>query len=277
MHNHLKDCIPDVGPLHSFWCFAFERCNGILEKMQMSWKAPEIQLIHKFSNLQALVTTQHMQTLPIELQECFVKMKQEKMAVPVAITDSSLVLKYESNTLCVADEVCAKKYAFQTPLSPRREKYFTEASRDALSNMYTAIYGKENVVKVPLRYEEFYQLQVLQSYFSSSKSRTSRSAAVLAARPSPCGILTGRRPTANDVRVGTIEFFISHKPTINEADDREGVHVTTPHLLAQVKWFQDHPQKYSLKNGVVLASAVYELTSFIPVSRIITQCASTYN
>lgn len=36
MHCHLSDCIMDVGPLHSFWCFSFERYNGILEKMQKS-------------------------------------------------------------------------------------------------------------------------------------------------------------------------------------------------------------------------------------------------
>ena len=30
MHCHLKSCIEDYGPLHSFWLFAFERYNGIL-------------------------------------------------------------------------------------------------------------------------------------------------------------------------------------------------------------------------------------------------------
>lgn len=28
---HLKVCIYDYGPLHSFWLFSFERLNGILE------------------------------------------------------------------------------------------------------------------------------------------------------------------------------------------------------------------------------------------------------
>jgi len=56
MHCRLSDYIMDVGPLHSFWCFSFERYNGILEKMQKSWQAPEIQLIHKFTSLQTLVS-----------------------------------------------------------------------------------------------------------------------------------------------------------------------------------------------------------------------------
>ena len=27
---HLKECIIDYGPVHEFWCFGFERFNGIL-------------------------------------------------------------------------------------------------------------------------------------------------------------------------------------------------------------------------------------------------------
>lgn len=30
LHCHLKDIIKDYGPIHSFWCFSFERYNGIL-------------------------------------------------------------------------------------------------------------------------------------------------------------------------------------------------------------------------------------------------------
>lgn len=30
MSLHLKDCITDFGPTYSFWCFSFERYNGIL-------------------------------------------------------------------------------------------------------------------------------------------------------------------------------------------------------------------------------------------------------
>ena len=47
--------IVDVGPLYSFWCFSFERYNGILEGMQKTWQAPEIQLFKKVLNLQAIL------------------------------------------------------------------------------------------------------------------------------------------------------------------------------------------------------------------------------
>ena len=265
------------GPLHSFWCFSFERYNGMLEKMQKSWKAPEIQLIHKFSNLQALACSEVSQDIPIELKQCLVKMKHEKTSLPNAVIDSFSLLKYENNTVCSTHEVCATKYSFQQPLTPIREKYFTEIVRDALNDMYCAIYGKEFVVQVPLRYEEFYQLKIFKSVLSTSKSRSSKSTAVIAAWPSPSGILTGRKPMPDDVRVGTIEYFFSHQPTILLCEGDANRAVATPHLLARVKWFQDHPQKFLLKNGIVIASTVYEseqCSTFIPVSRIITQCAT---
>ena len=30
LHGHLQDCILDYGPVFSFWCFSFERYNGIM-------------------------------------------------------------------------------------------------------------------------------------------------------------------------------------------------------------------------------------------------------
>ena len=30
LHGHLLECVQDYGPVYSFWCFSFERYNGIL-------------------------------------------------------------------------------------------------------------------------------------------------------------------------------------------------------------------------------------------------------
>ena len=34
MHLHLRECLLDYGPVFSFWCFSFERYNGILGSFQ---------------------------------------------------------------------------------------------------------------------------------------------------------------------------------------------------------------------------------------------------
>ena len=53
---HLKDIMLDYGPVHGYWCFSFERYNGILEAMNKSWVNPEKQLLFKFLDLQLVNT-----------------------------------------------------------------------------------------------------------------------------------------------------------------------------------------------------------------------------
>ena len=36
MHGHLKDVVLDYGPIHEFWCYSFERFNGVLGKQPSS-------------------------------------------------------------------------------------------------------------------------------------------------------------------------------------------------------------------------------------------------
>jgi hypothetical protein len=47
MHAHLKACIEDYGPIHSFWVFAFERYNGILESLPNN-RCIEPQIMQRF-------------------------------------------------------------------------------------------------------------------------------------------------------------------------------------------------------------------------------------
>ena len=48
LRGHLKECIEDYGPVYSFWCFAFERYNGILGSACFNNRSIEIQLMRKF-------------------------------------------------------------------------------------------------------------------------------------------------------------------------------------------------------------------------------------
>ena len=46
LHLHLKDTFRDFGPSHSFWCFPFERYNGILGSYPTNNKAVEVQFMY---------------------------------------------------------------------------------------------------------------------------------------------------------------------------------------------------------------------------------------
>jgi len=45
---HMKSCVLDFGPVYGFWCFAFERQNGILGAHQTNNRSITIQLMRKF-------------------------------------------------------------------------------------------------------------------------------------------------------------------------------------------------------------------------------------
>ena len=46
-HCHLKDVIPDYGPMHSFWCFSFKRYNRIIGRIVSNNRSIELQLMRK--------------------------------------------------------------------------------------------------------------------------------------------------------------------------------------------------------------------------------------
>ena len=48
LHGHLASCIEDFGPVYSFWLFAFERLNGILESFHTNSHNIPPQIMRKF-------------------------------------------------------------------------------------------------------------------------------------------------------------------------------------------------------------------------------------
>ena len=45
---HLKECILDYGPSHTFWLFGYERYNGDLGQINTNNRTPESTLMQKF-------------------------------------------------------------------------------------------------------------------------------------------------------------------------------------------------------------------------------------
>ena len=55
LHLHLQECLLDYGPAHSFWCFSFERYNGLFGSYHTNQKNIEVQIMRKFINSQMLL------------------------------------------------------------------------------------------------------------------------------------------------------------------------------------------------------------------------------
>ena len=57
-HCHLRDIIVDHGPIYSFWCFSFERYNGIMGSVSTNKRSLELQLMRKLVLSQSLESLQ---------------------------------------------------------------------------------------------------------------------------------------------------------------------------------------------------------------------------
>ena len=55
IHIHLRECFLDYGPPHTFWCFSFERYNGILGSYHTNKRNIECQFMRKFITQQAII------------------------------------------------------------------------------------------------------------------------------------------------------------------------------------------------------------------------------
>ena len=62
---HLRDCCSDFGSIYAFWCFAFERCNGVLGSFQTNNRCIESQIMKKFIFQQQIFKLQ----FPTEFQD----------------------------------------------------------------------------------------------------------------------------------------------------------------------------------------------------------------
>jgi len=162
------------------------------------------------------------------------------------ITDSENLPQYEKNLFAPPKDICALQLPFHNIHPPLKEKILFEEARQHLWNMYNMIYSAENVTHIPLHYKEFNQIEIYNQIYTSSKAHTKRSTTIIAIWPSLTGKILTRDYKTEDVRAGIIEYFMLHTPIIKDQAEKS-------HILAKVKWFDDHVRKNWFKNSIIVA------------------------
>ena len=64
-----SSCLLEYGPSCSFWLFALERLNGILDSVSTNHQAIEIQLMQKFISYQKILKKVNCDNLDYTLEE----------------------------------------------------------------------------------------------------------------------------------------------------------------------------------------------------------------
>ena len=270
MSCHLKECLLDFGPFASFWCFPFERYNGILEDISKSWIQPEKQMFLKFSQKQEL------KFLSTDVKNGFIASVLEHTLTPSAgdyssvgqmETQDMVTIQQVKQFTCLVSRMDALWKPYQCMVPPIKEKFLKDRELHYLSEMYHVLYPTANIAEVPRLYTECKKLMINHEEYISAKARSQRSSTIAAYWPNVLGIDTqGEAP----LRIAQVESFIQH--TLPETADT----VSKTHILAKVQWYGDHPRRNSFHSSITLCSTVFDGESsacYIPVSRIMCRCA----
>lgn len=276
---HLKECLLDFGPFSAFWCFPFERYNGILEGISKSWMQPEKQMFLKFSQkqkLKFLCTDLENDFLNSVAEETLTLVRDDSGSVGQTSAQDLLIMQQTKEFTCAVANMDAEIKTYQCLMPPIKEKYFGDAELGYLREMYKVLYPTAHT-DVPRLYKECKKITINHTEYISTKARSQKSCAIAAKWPGVIGIDSrGEAP----LRIGQVMNFLEHTVTfINSAT----VHVSTAsysktHILARVQWYCDHPRRNYLHSSAILCSTVFDHEScayFIPVSRIMCPCAIT--
>jgi len=240
LHLHLKDCILDLVPLHAFWCYAFERFNGVLGSMHTNHRSIESQLMRRFCREQELNSLK----LPRDAE--FLHLLHNSMSTTTqqnlcsCIDDKQVTgwLKLAQSPLQDIDTFAINPAIIQ-PLPPFEEKILHLAHAKELQSIYEQLYPRKKITHMPLFYRQCGRITLAGDIIGSIKrgSNSTTSAVVMSFWPgsghSLQSIEYGR------MRVGVVQYFLQHSVTV--CDGEPSSSETLCHLLCYIHWKKVHP------------------------------------
>lgn len=261
LHCHLLECILDYGPLHSFWCFAFERYNGILGSMPNNNRCIESQLMKRFlRETQSLATSIPEDEFSEQLTPLFPKTKHTgsiadtMLAATVEESDSLGVWTLDS----LGSSINLPKFSSCCVLDHRQQ--------DCAINLYTYLYSVLTTdIDIAHTCSSYSSVVVNGKMFGTHKSRTAASSIAIGKWDSNLPEYSSASLTG--LRAARIEKFYKHTATIKGE--------VKVHLLASISWYKAHPQCQSFGKPVsVWYYDLFEHCGLIPVQFLITRAVS---
>lgn len=272
LHCHLKEVILDYGPVQSFWCFSFERYNGILGSIITNNISVELQLMRKLCITRFLDDV----SLPEEFEPLFSGIKSSITAVSedqqsnVITTSFFDRLKYYGMDLLPLHNIDWFNISAISIPTSYRQGIFSDEDLHILLQTY----------KIMLPEKEFTQEQLGRSvnkygsvsiygldFGSKMAHRSSRSNGILASWPTNDGNIA---KDSSRLTFGTVDYFFTHSLKLN------GVYCK--HIFACVTWFlSSNDTSYANINPLLVACKSDPLpggpSRFLPVQRISSKCS----
>ena len=272
LHLHLKECLRDYGPPHAFWCFPFERYNGLLGSYHSNKKSIEAQFMKKFLTSQAV---QRLACFDSFFRDVFLFRNTRDCAKSNLVTD---VCKTLESTLCVVNfhvQEIHSVNSFATkgiviPHPPFYEKIFTPHQVTQLANVINQLYPSDVISFLPYHYHVCGKVTLGDDLIGSTLpgGNNASSSVIMAYWPGSGDSL--QMISRAQMRVGVVQYFVQHTVHLASAAG-SGDSKPFKHVFAYVMWKKLHPQQHYFGASSIVCADTYELpgaTCFLPVQRI---------
>jgi len=270
MGMHIHDCCYDFGSVYAFWCFAFERFNGILGSYHTNKRCIEAQIMHKFLQQQQV----YQLPIPAEYEDyvsILTSSNQAKGSLKIEGTDPNMIVKLNENVLSEF-ETLQNKYDdayFSVEdgmnLSPKiHEDVLSSELAGYIKQLYAVLYPK-------------YELEHFSYFYTYSKSATFLGDAY-ECNPNRNSVYVAFWPSTLELtitkRICQINKFIKHQVTLKNIETNRLI--KSVHIFCHVLWFKEHINKNWFGHSAFVCKTETEkesFASFIPLQRLIARCA----
>lgn len=241
LHGHLAECIRDYGPVYSFWCFAFERMNGILGSYHVNNHHISIQLTRRFldSKMYAPINW------PNQYAEEYLPLLHHFRYHKGSLQQETIETQLSTTT-------------HFTALPPVKEYALLPEELEALYQLFDHVYEK-NSYQILILCHQSKALLTKDFIIGAQKSRHSQSSLVLA-----------KKTNSDNACLAEIIFFLECVVLSRSSNGH------TRQWVAAVNWFMDHPCQVWYGNPTqVWSTARYPGIFYILVSDIVSRVVYT--
>ena len=272
MHAHLRSCIEDYGPIHSFWLYAFERYNGLFEKIPNNNRCIEPQLVQHFiqDNIALLCK------FPTEFSEFERVLPYNNLKCPVGSLADTLSCEKDHDSATQSWEYHEDSFI----LCKSRSRYsFMESQSHLLKLLYSKLFSLPlSSIEMSNFCWKYKSVKINEETIGSHKT-ISQSSSIVAAwwnielfgKPLSSIVEGQLEPGQDLLRPAKIKEFYLHQFNIN------GTSKTI--LLVSLSWYQFHPKMLLLgKPLTIWCSSIFEtqgLYSIVPIQMIKCRTVST--
>ena len=261
LHLHLKQCLNDYGPAYAFWCYAFERYNGMLGNFPTNQKSIEPQLIRKCLLLQEL----HSHPFPHEgefLKSIIINQSTLSGGLLSASKGDELANFVQMSAPVLRVTVDFKVTGNEKLLPPVKQIVFDSDTASYLKCTYELLYPDVVVHTIHCFATQSSRASFVSEIYGSRLKSRENNIVVMAYWPSCSRIHRDGRNLPKSI--GEIQYFVKHNSVVKG-----------DHVLACVYWYKKHANFDWFGSSATVCCTEFEKDlsfCFIPIQRISSLC-----